>query len=357
VRRLAERGRRRLDEVRPAPPRPTVDRRSTYGYAVIGVAVLTMLAWCTDQSRLALGFAVAAVLGVLWVAWTAHQALVTTALALVWWFVTAPTVGVIAATGIQGVEALAAVSPATATIGLLGVVVGLVAVLSRAPRPAMTVMVAWVTNTVAVVAASYVLPTVAWTIGYLVTLAVLMWRTGFRLRGRNRARPAGVPAEIYESLAAVPGGFVGALEDPANGPVTVLVAPSGTYSVTVLAVPGTVRATQRGTRLLLDGRTLPKVGLAVRSARSAAKRLRTQVHPVLVVLSAEFEAGLARLTADDETDVLVIRGDLVTGRLSYGSAVLSGGQINRLIRRIRAAAPPEPAEVPGEETEGTQTGG
>jgi hypothetical protein len=305
---------------------------------VIGVAMLSVLAWWTDRSRLALGFAVALVLGVLWVAWTAHRAVVTTALALGWWFLTAPTVGLIAA-GTDSVHALLAMSPATATVGLLGLVAGLVAVLGRAPRPAMTVLMAWFTNTGAVFAISFVLPTSTGMVGYVATLVVLVWRTGFRLPGRDRGRPRGVPPEIHQLLVAVPGGHVGTLVGPAATPMTVLVAPSGTYSVTGLSVPGAVRPTARGTRLLLDGHALPKVDVAIQAARLAEKRLRTPVQPVLAVLTAEFADGLARVTTDGRIDVLVIRGDLLAGRLSYGSPVLSGSQIRRLVRRIRTTGP------------------
>ncbi|GAA0910112.1 hypothetical protein [Virgisporangium aurantiacum] len=342
--RRVRRVRRRVDEIRPARARPPVDRHRTYGYAVVGVAMLSALAWCTDQSRLALGFVVAAALGVLWVAWTAHRAFMTTALVLGWWFLTAPAVALISATGIDGARALLTVSPATTTVGVLGAVAGLLAVLSREPRPALTVGIAWATNTCTVVAASYVVPTAGWMVGYVATIAVLVRRTGFRARGRRRGCPPGVPPELYDLLTAVPGGYVGAIAGRPDRPVCVLTAPSGTYSITALVGRGTVAVTPRGTRLLIDGRRLPKVRVAIHAARLAQKRLRTPVQPVLAVLNAGFTNGLTRVTTDGETDVLVIRGDLLAARLSYGSPVLAGGQLRRLARRIRAHAPHKTAE-------------
>ncbi|GIJ61301.1 hypothetical protein Vau01_088170 [Virgisporangium aurantiacum] len=340
MRGLSNRIVRRLREIRPARPRPPVNRRRVYGFAVVGVATLSLLALCADRSRLALGFAVAVVLAVLWVAWTAHRALVTTGLALVWWFITAPHVGLLAAGGNGPAQVSFAMSPAIATVGALGAVAGLVAVLSRTPRPALTVMLAWATNALVVWAASYLLPTNAWAVGYVVTIAVLAWRAGFRWRGRNRGCPPGVNPELHALLAAVPGGHVGAVAGRANRTVTVLAAPSGVYSVTPLLRPGTVATTPRGSRLLIDGRPLPKVSTAVRASRLTRNRLRTPVQPVLAVLTAGFADGLARATTDGATDVLVIRGDLLAGRLAHGPPVLTGNQLRRLARRIGAAAPP-----------------
>jgi hypothetical protein len=260
---------RRLGEIRPARARPPASLRRTYGLAVVGVAMLSLLALCTDRSRLALGFAVAVVLAVLWVAWTAHRALVTTGLALVWWFITAPHVGLLAAGGNGPAHVSFAMSPAIATVGALGVVSGLVAVLSRAPRPALTVLLAWATNVTAGWAASYLLPNYAWAVGYVLTIAVLAWRAGFPLRHRNRGCPPGVIPELYKLLAAVPGGYVGAVAGKANRAVTVLVAPSGVYSVTPLLRSGTVATTPRSARLLIDGRPLPKVLTAARASRLA----------------------------------------------------------------------------------------
>lgn len=351
---LVGRVRRRFAEIRPAPTRATVDRRRVYGYGLIVVASLTALAWFNNSGGVAAAFLVALVLGMLWVAYAAHRAVVTTALAILWWIGTAPALGVISSAGRPIADLYFAVPQATATNVGLGVVVWLTAVLIRAPRPATTVMACWVLNLLVVLAASFVVPEQAWLAGYAVTLCVLAQRSGVltRLRpGRVRRGEADpddpgqvAVAEALRPLAASYGVRYGLPLGEDDHAGAVVVGPTGTYAVHGLVASGVVRTISGGTRIADGGRRLDVDVRAVAvMAGRAGSELGTPVNPVLVVAGGDFPDGLVRVAikpaaGEQPVEVLVVRADLAAGRLAVGQAVLTTGQVGRILRRLNRIA-------------------
>ncbi|WP_203905305.1 hypothetical protein [Virgisporangium aliadipatigenens] len=341
------RARRRLDEIRPARPRKTADRRRTYTIALFAVALLTAMAWLNDHSRFAVGFLVALILGLLWVAWEVHRALLTSALAILWWVSTTPAVGVLSTMRLPALASIAFVPSATTATVALGAVVWLCAMVSRAPRPAATIMLAWAVNFAVLLTASLVAPRHGWLVGYVVTIAVLVWRLSPPMRSRRIPAPPEDDPDAEALHGALrnlgPGHSVGWRVPTAKGrSVTVVTGSTGTFAVHLCEPDGEVGTTGRGTRLVAGGTRLDRpVRHAASAARRVARTLRTPVQPVLVVSGAEFPTGIMRTTdgtAEERSEVLVIRADLLAGRLGHGPAVLTGLQVRRLARRMRSAA-------------------
>jgi hypothetical protein len=344
--------RRRLGEIRPVPARAPINRRAVYGSGLLGVAGLIGLAWVNNAGALAVAALVALIIGLLWVAFMAHRAVVTTALAIAWWITAAPAIGVIASLSVAPADIDSAVPQATTTNVSLGVVVWLAAVLTRAPRPATTIMACWAMNLATVLLAGFVVPAQAWLVGYLVTALALAYRNGLlaRLGMRRDRRGAADPDDPTQSavraaMDALPPGYAiryAAPERDGDAAFIVVAGPTGTFAVVSVTAVDQVAAVSNGTRLAAGPRRLDRdIRAAAQAAVRAGALLRTPVQPVLLVTGAPFPDGLARMavrpTARAEPiEVIVVRDDLAAGRLSYGCPVLTAGQIARLDRRTCA---------------------
>lgn len=298
----------------------------------------------------------ALVLGLLWVAYAAHRAVVTTALAILWWIGTAPALGVMATAGIPVTDLYFAVSQAIATNVGLGVVVWLTALLIRAPRPAVTVMACWLLNFLVVLAASLVAPNEAWLAGYVITLCVLAQRSGLLVRLRSGRIRRGRPdpddpgqSAVAEALVALAPGYAVRYGLPLGEDdrgVAVVVGATGTYAVHGLVTEGIVRTMSGGTRVAAGGRRLDvDVRAAAVAAVRATEELRTPVHAVLLAAGGDFAEGLVRVVikpgaGQEPVEVLVVRADLAAGRLAVGHPVLTTGQVSRMVRRLDRVALP-----------------
>ncbi len=348
---LLHRIRTRFGEIRPARAPAPINRRRVYAYALIGVAFLIGLAWLNNRSGVAAACLVALVIGLLFVAAQTHRALLTTALAILWWISTAPAVGLLSTAGLPASDLRQAVSQAAVTNVGLGVVVWLSAVLIRSPHPAATVMACWLLNLIVVMAASVVLPGEAWVAGYVVTVGVLAHRSGLLARPRSR-RGGGAPdpddetqAAVFEAVDRMPPAFAvkyGLPVGDGDRDTTVVTGPTGTFALTGLIAEDAVRGVSRGTRLASGGRRLDAdINAAAYAAIHLKELARTPVLPVLVV-TGEFPDGLLRLVTEprrgQSVEVLVIRADLVAGRLAYGSRILTTGQVSRIMRRLNRIA-------------------
>lgn len=344
----------RFGEIRPARPPAPVNRARIYRLGLIGVATLTGFAWINNRAGVATAFLVALVLGLLFVAAQAHRALLTTTVAIVWWIATAPVVGIVSAAGVRTDNLYPLISQATATNIGLGIVVWLTAVLTRAPRPASTVLACWFLNVVVVTAASLVFPDLAWAIGYVVTGSVLIGRSGLLTRRRRRVSGhTSGDAVVHHALDHIAPSFAihyGLRLDGDDRQSTVVAGPTGTFVLTALVTDDTVRPVSLGTRLAVGRRRLDSnINGAALTAIDLEDRIRTPVLAVLVV-DGPFPDGQVRVVAEPRrgrnVEVLVVRVELVADRLAYGPSILTSGQVSRIMRRIGRISPTVPSEPP-----------
>jgi hypothetical protein len=351
VDRLRTRLRTRLGEIRPARPPASLNRRVVYSTVLVAMAVLIGIAWLNNSDRVAVATLLALILGVLALVAATRRTLLTMAVAILWWCGTAPAVALISAAGLPTSQLELVMSSATTTNIGLGVVVWLAAVLMRAPRPAFTVMACWVLNLLVVIIFSLLLPAQAWLAGFVVTVAVLVQRSGALARLRSVRR--GVPvsgdapqAGVTAATERLPRGFAvqyGLTLPDVDGEITVVIGPTGTYALSGLAAGRPVRTVSDHTRLAMGSRRLDaRVNAAAAAALEVQELIRTPVRPALVVVGDEFEEGLVRLTArprpGTSMETIVVRDDLAAGRLAYGPAILTTGQVSRIGRRVARVA-------------------
>lgn len=329
--RLLDAARRyRLREIRPAPPPRRVNYGRVYRMGLAGVAILTGLALLHGSQRLAIGFLVALALGVVWVGWLAHRRVVATTIALGWWLVTAPAVGLLGTADAPPAEAYAVTASATASVALLGLLVAVAALFTRARRVWLVLVLAWLVNVLAVLAAAFLLPSYALLAGAGVTmLALAVVGSGATLGRPDRApRPA--------ALAGLPAAY----RVRGLGEEWVVVGRTGTYLVALVDLSGTVATA--GRRLTVGGADLDEpLDALVRAAETLGAEIRTPIRPVAALTHADFPddpPGVYVVDARGSGEVLVLAPDLLVPRLRHGHTALSVGQVRRIAARLRRAA-------------------
>ncbi|MGH3545256.1 MAG: hypothetical protein ACRDPW_04965, partial [Mycobacteriales bacterium] len=173
--------------IRPEPIGPRKrNLRRLYSIALVGVAVLTVLARLNNAQGFATAFFIALLLGLLFIAWTGYRSALATAAAIGWWLITTPLVSLAAAAGLPSQEALLRAATSNEAIIGTGIAVWVSAVLLRSRRTWLTIMVCWAINIVAVLGAAFVAPRFGLAGGWLAITLFLTWRAGWLLAAYDR---------------------------------------------------------------------------------------------------------------------------------------------------------------------------
>jgi hypothetical protein len=288
---------------------------------------------------------------------------VATAVAIIWWVVTAPAISALASLGADEGSPLARFTAGTSTIVVLGIAVWLVAVLMRASRPWLTILMCWLITLVAVGVGTIVLPNYALALAVLVTAAYLYWRSGAllqivdRLRGQayqNRLFDGASDAqrETFERLRDVSKDMqiIYNLEAPpdfgAAMPVDALVVgPTGVYTVFAVDALGRLRVNvQTRNRVSVEGRSIDKLLYDLAgTAYAISEALRVEVTPLASMVGATFPPdypgiipiATALKSEDGVTQLTLLDPHLLVDRLYYGDAVYTTGQVATIVHRAR----------------------
>ncbi|WP_163508615.1 MFS transporter [Fodinicola acaciae] len=350
-------------DIQAPSPRPRRDYRRAYSIALIVVGVLTGLALLNNRQALGTALLIAFALGAAYVGWTVHRSAVGTALAILWWVLTAPAMSALASLRGDGGSALARFTAGTSTIVVLGIAVWLVAVLTRANHPWLTILTCWLITLLAIGVGTLVVPNYALGLAVVVTAAYLYWRSGAllqvvdRLRGQayqNRILEGASDAqrETFERLRGVSKDMqvIYHLEAPADFgaamPVDALVvAPTGVYTVFAVDALGRLRVNvQTRNRVSVEGRSIDKLLYELAgTAYAISEALRVEVTPLASMVGATFPPdypgiipiSTALKSEDGVMQLTLLDPHLLVDRLYYGDAVYTTGQVATIVHRAR----------------------
>lgn len=350
-------------DIHPAAPRPRKNYRRTYGIALLVVGVLTGLALLNNRQGLGTAMLIAFGLGAAYVAGAVHRSGMATALAIIWWIVTAPAVSALASLRLDNASGLARFTAGTSSIIITGLAVWLVAVLTRAVRPWLTILTCWLITFIAVGIGTSLLPNYALIIGCLATAGYLYWRSGAllqivdRLRGQayqNRLLDDASDAqrETYERLRGVSKDMqvLYNVEAPADfgAPLPVdalVVSPTGVYTVFAVDALGRVRVNINArNRVTVEGRSIDTLLYDIASTAFAiSEALRVEVTPLASMVGATFPAeypGIIPIStspksANGVVELTLLDPHLLVDRLFYGESVYTSGQVATIVHRAR----------------------
>ncbi len=373
--------------IRPEPIGPRKrNLRRIYSIALIGVAILIVLARINNAEGFTTAFFVALLLGLIFIAWTGYRSALATAAAIGWWLATTPLVSLAAAAGLPSQEALLRAATSNEAVIGTGIAVWVCAVLMRSRRTWLTIMVCWAINVIAILATAFVAPRFALAGGWVAIALYLAWRAGWllaaydRLTGRSRMGRIFEIAteeqyEVYGQLTELGSSFVRLYQlatppefKPATTLDAVVVGPTGLFHVTAVDGLGRIAVnTSERRRVTVEGASIdPELADIARTAQALARALRVEVVPLVAMCGSTFPEGTHGLIsiavtlprrsatgsqntvphqnsesgqnpeAGQNTDVVpltLIDAELLARRISFGSPVYTTGQVQRIIHR------------------------
>jgi len=356
--------------IRPEPIGPRQrNLRRIYSIALIGVAILIVLARLNNAEGFSTAFFIALLLGLIFVAWTGYRSALATAAAIGWWLITTPLVSLAAAAGLPPQEALLRAATSNEAIIGTGIAVWVSAVLMRSRRTWLTIMVCWVLNVTAVLGTAFVAPRFALVGGWVAIALYLAWRSGWllaaydRLTGRARMGRIFEVAteeqyEVYGQLTELPNSFVRLYQlaippefTPATTLDAVVAGPTGLFHITAVDGLGRIAVnTSERRRVTVEGAAIDaELSDIARTAQALARALRVEVVPLVAMCGSTFPDGthglisiavtLPRRTVSESgrnTDVVpltLIDAQLLARRIGFGPPVYTAGQVQRIIHR------------------------
>jgi hypothetical protein len=354
-------------DIHPAAPQPRKNYRRAYGIALLVAGALTGLALLNNRQALGTAMVIAFGLGAAYVAGAVHRRGVATALAIIWWIATAPAVSALASLRLGDANGLARFTAGTSTIIITGLAVWLVAALTRAPRPWLTILTCWLITLVAIGIGTSVLPNYALAIGFLATGGYLYWRSGALLQIIDRMRghayqsrllddASDAQRETYERLRGVGKdmqvlyNIVAPADFGAPLPVDALVVgPTGVYTVFAVDALGRVRVNvNTRNRVSVEGRSIDALLYDIASTAFAiSEALRVEVTPLASMVGATFPADYPGIipistspkSASGVVELALLDPHLLVDRLFYGESVYTTGQVATIVHRARGFLP------------------
>jgi hypothetical protein len=359
-------------ELRPSPiGLPTGQLGRVYSYALYGVAILTVLAFVNNRTHFAGAFLLALALAAMFVVWSAHRSIFLTSAVVLWWAATAPFVALLTTEELSYQLLSVRMASSTPLFWATGAAVWLAALLMRARRPWLALLMGWIVAFIPIAAVSrfwrgdysyYVAWGVlalylAWRSGALRSLTdVLKGRAGL---GRDYTEATEAQYQAYKQLNALPRGYRvhRQLQRPgggggARGVVDALVVgPTGVFFVAALEVAGEITvAAGRPRRILAAGKPLDRALIEIATtARALRQELNLELTTLVSVYGGEFPnrgllAARARLPKGDGDEGEVGQGpeeltlidcELLADRVRFGAPVYTAGQVARATSRVR----------------------
>ncbi len=362
--------------------------RRIYSLAIMGVAILLVLAWLNNSKTYGAAVVIALGLGAAFVIWMGHRRLLATVFAVGGWLLSTPLLAAASASGLDAADARLRIATSNESIIGTGIAVWVCAMLIRSRQPWLTILNCWVLYVAALLSFSDFAPRYSLAGGWLVLVLYFVWRAGWlialwdRLRGRRGlGRDYDAASEeqyqVYEELDGLPRGFVrmyqtavsparkqmsgvgntrarvseriGLVDErseeyKAAGALDVLVCgATGLFYVSALEMPGRIAVTAGARRrITVDGAAVDsELADIARNARALSEALRVEVTSLVAMCGARFPDNTLGVLPIAITlpgqrasvSLTLIDPALLARRIPFGRPVFTTHQVQRVLHR------------------------